>query len=189
MILLCVPPAVWENIINYLTNPPLTKLPPLWNYLDVWEPAPIPSKSWFRYYVCFIDSYSRYTCLYLLVNKSQVFDAFLQYKSMIELKIGHKIKALQSDNGREYLSNTFTNYLTTNGISHYLSCPYSDQQNGYAERKHRHITKTGLSLLATTQLPLTFWVEAFTSATYLINRLPSPNTQCIVSVLNSIGAI
>ena len=75
---------------------------------------------------------------------------------MIELKIGHKIKTLQSDNGKEHLSHKFINYLTSNGISHYLSCPYSHQQNGYAEKKHRHMTEMGLSLLATAQLPLTF---------------------------------
>ena len=125
-------------------------------YSNVWGPAPMPSKSGFRYYVCFINSYSRYACIYLLVNKYQVFDAFLQHKSTIELKTGHKIKALQFDNGKEYLSYTFTNYLPSNGISNYLSCPYSHQQNVYAERKHRHITEMGLSLLAIAHLPFKF---------------------------------
>jgi hypothetical protein len=33
-------------------------------------------------------------------------------------------------------------------ISHLVSCPHAHQQNGAAERKHRHIVKVGLSLLA-----------------------------------------
>jgi hypothetical protein len=54
-----------------------------------------------------------------------------------------------------------------------VSCPHTHQQNGSAERKHRHIVETGLSLLAHASMPLTFWDEAFVAATYLINRLPS----------------
>lgn len=87
---------------------------------------------------------------------------------MIELKTGHKINTLQPDNRGEYLPHTFTKYLTSNGISHHLSYPYSHHQNGCVERKHRQIIETSLSLLATTHLPLTLWDEAFTSATYLI---------------------
>lgn len=54
-----------------------------------------------------------------------------------------------------------------------MSCPYAHQQNGSAERKHRHIVEVGLSLLAHASMPLKFWDEAFITATYLINRLPS----------------
>jgi hypothetical protein len=54
-----------------------------------------------------------------------------------------------------------------------VSCPHTHQQNGSAERKHRHIVETGLSLLAHASMPLKFWDEAFLAATYLINRLPS----------------
>lgn len=32
----------------------------------------------------------------------------------------------------------------------------------------------GLTLLAQAHLPLTYWVEAFQTAVYLINRLPTP---------------
>ena len=41
----------------------------------------------------FINSYSRYTCVYLLENKSQVFKAFLEYKVMIEKHSGKLIVA------------------------------------------------------------------------------------------------
>jgi hypothetical protein len=54
-----------------------------------------------------------------------------------------------------------------------VSCPHTHQQNGSAERKHRHIVETGLALLAHAAMPLKFWDEAFTTATYLINRLPT----------------
>jgi hypothetical protein len=52
-------------------------------------------------------------------------------------------------------------------------CPHTHQQNGSAERKHRHIVETGLALLAHAFVPLKFWDEAFLTATYLINRMPT----------------
>jgi histone deacetylase 1/2 len=58
------------------------------------------------------------------------------------------------------------------GITHHVSCPHAHQQNGSAERKHRHIVEMGLALLANASMPLKFWDEAFLTATLLINLLP-----------------
>jgi hypothetical protein len=58
-------------------------------------------------------------------------------------------------------------------IVHHVSCPHAHQQNGSAERKHRHIVEVGLALLANASMPLKLWDEAFLTATYLINILPS----------------
>ncbi|KAG8499958.1 hypothetical protein CXB51_006541 [Gossypium anomalum] len=38
------------------------------------------------------------------------------------------------------------------GILHRLSCPHTSEQNGVAERKHRHVMETGLTLLAQANL-------------------------------------
>lgn len=54
-----------------------------------------------------------------------------------------------------------------------MSCPHTHQQNGVAEQKHRHIVKTGLTLLAQSSISVRFWDKAFLTATYLINHLPS----------------
>jgi hypothetical protein len=40
---------------------------------DVWEPAPLDSFNGYKYFVIFIDDFSRTTWLYLLKNKSKVF--------------------------------------------------------------------------------------------------------------------
>ena len=64
-------------------------------------------------------------------------------------------------------------FFQTQGISHHVSCPHAHQQNGSAARKHRHIVEVGLALLAQAYMPLKFWDEAFLTATYLINMLPS----------------
>jgi hypothetical protein len=59
------------------------------------------------------------------------------------------------------------------GVSHQVYCPHAYQQNESVERRHIHIVKVGLSLLAKAFVPLKFWDEAFITATYLNNRTPS----------------
>ena len=139
-------------------------------FSDVWGPAPI-SVGRHAYYVSFIDDYSKYTWIYLLKHKSQVFQVFHNFQSLVERKFGRKILSVQSDWGGEY--EKFNSFFQRIGISHHVSCPHAHQQNGSAERKHRHIVEVGLALLANASMPLKFWDEAFLTATYLINLLPS----------------
>ncbi|KAK1416517.1 hypothetical protein QVD17_32308 [Tagetes erecta] len=60
------------------------------------------------------------------------------------------------------------------GISHFTTPPHTPEQNGTAERRHRHVVETGLALLHFAGLPTHFWSHAFQTAVYLINRLPTP---------------
>jgi len=139
-------------------------------FSDVWGPAKT-SVSGHNYYVSFVDAYSRFTWLYLLKRKSDVFDIFIQFQLHVERLLKHKIIHVQSDWGGEYRNlNTFFKKL---GISHCLSCPHTHQQNGGVERKHRHIVETGLTLLAHAYVPFHFWSDAFATACFLINRLPT----------------
>lgn len=119
---------------------------------DVWV-SPIPSSSGCRYYVIFIDEYSRFTWMYPITTKSEVFNCFVKFKLLVENLFSWKIKQFQSDNGGEYTSNQFISFLNSHGILHRLICPYTSQQNGVSERKHRHIVEIGLSLLAQSNLP------------------------------------
>lgn len=53
-----------------------------------------------------------------------------------------------------------------------ISCPYTPQQNGFAEKKHRHIIKTAITLMTTAQLPQNLWFHACAHSVFLINRMP-----------------
>lgn len=94
---------------------------------------------------------------------------------MVEKHFGHQIKNLYSDNGGEFVA--MRSLLATHGISHYTSPPHTPEHNGIAERKHRHIVETGLTLLHQAELPPQYWTYSFATAVYLINRLPSPVTE------------
>lgn len=81
------------------------------------------------------------------------------------------IKALQCDGGGEFKA--LNKVLQEAGIQLRESCPYTSAQNGKAERKHRHVVESGLTLLAQAKMPLQYWWEAFSTAVFLINRLPT----------------
>ncbi|KAE8710348.1 L-ascorbate oxidase-like protein [Hibiscus syriacus] len=111
-------------------------------YVDLWGPPHVVSNG-YRYYISFVDAYSRFMWVYLLKEKSQALYAFRLFQRM----------ALQED-----------------GVRHRLTCPHTSQQNVVVERKHRHIINTALTLLAQASLPLKYWSYAITTAVYLINR-------------------
>ncbi|KAK9232999.1 hypothetical protein WN943_023248 [Citrus x changshan-huyou] len=55
-----------------------------------------------RYFISFIDDYSRYMYLYLLYDKGEALDAFKVYKAEVEKQLGKPIKIVRSDRGGEY---------------------------------------------------------------------------------------
>ena len=52
-----------------------------------------------RYFLTFIDDFSRYTYVFLLKHKDETFDAFKLYKLEVENQLNKKIKVLRSDRG------------------------------------------------------------------------------------------
>lgn len=140
---------------------------------DVWGPAPQLASNKYRYYVSFIDDFSKFTWLFPMSSKNEVYTIFLRFKTQIEKFFKRHIKVVQSDWGGEYRK--LSNFFAQEGIVHHLSCPHTHEQNSTAERKHRHIVEMGLTLLAHAPLPLTFWDHAFAIAVYTINRIPTPS--------------
>ena len=143
-------------------------------HCDLWGPSPVKSTLGFTYYVLFIDDYSRFTWLYPLKFKFDFFDVFIQFQKFVENQHSARIKIFQSDCGTEFTNNCFKAHLRTSSIHHQLSCPHTPSQNGRAERKNRHVTETGLALLFHFHLSPRFWVDAFSTAAYIINWLPTP---------------
>lgn len=79
---------------------------------------------------------------------------------------------MRTDNGKEYVSDEFFDYLKECGIRRQLTCPDIPQQNGIAERKNRHLVETCRSMLHTKNVPARFWAECMRTAVHVINMLP-----------------
>ena len=92
-------------------------------YTDVCGPMNINAREGYRYFVTFIDDYSRYGYTYLLRSKSETFDKFKVFRAEVEKQLDRSIKSLRSDRGGEYLSGEFIQYLAQNGITSQMSSP------------------------------------------------------------------
>jgi transposase InsO family protein len=136
---------------------------------DVCGPMKTTSHGGTRYFVTFIDDFSRKTHVYLLRAKGEVFDKFKEYKALVENQIDMKIKTLKLDNKGEFVSKKFDNFLHECGIQRQTSAPYTPQQNGVAERANSTILECARSMIRAQGLDLKFWVEAVNTAVYIKN--------------------
>eukprot|EP00794_Sanderia_malayensis_P014530 gene14530-biopygen11634 len=153
---------------NDRVNPPLLEL----IHSDVGI-VNIDSVGGSRYYVTFTDDFSRYTVIYFLKKKSEVFGKFKEYVATMENLTEKKVKGLRSDNGGEYVSDEFNQFCINRGIRRELTIPMSPQQNGVAERLNRTLMESTRSMLHHAKLPLRFWAKALNTAVYLRNRSPT----------------
>ncbi|XP_076686075.1 uncharacterized protein LOC143378147 [Andrena cerasifolii] len=112
-----------------------------------------------------------------LKNRSDVLDAFKEYKARVENSTGHRIKKLRTDNGTEYLSHAFSEFLKKEGITRELTVEYTPQQNGVSERLNRTLVEMARCLLMQAELPITLWAEAIGTAAYIRNRCPTTANQ------------
>lgn len=136
---------------------------------DVLGPVEVPSLGGARYFVSFIDDFSKWTVVYTMTHKSKVLDCFKDYKALAEKHTSKNLqrirvheyhnpesaqtedplllKALRSDNGGEYLSSDFKSFLVEHGIQHQLTVTHTPQQNGVAERMNRTLLNLVRSML------------------------------------------
>jgi hypothetical protein len=139
-------------------------------FSDVWGPV-VESVGRYKYYVSFIDDFNNFTWIYLIKNKSDVFQVFQSFQTLVERQFNRKILIMHSDCGGEYEKLNY--FFKKIGIKHHVSCPHAHQQNGSVEMKHMHIVEVGLALHSKASMPLKFWDEAFVTVVRLINVLPS----------------
>ena len=128
-----------------------------------------------KFYVTFIDDYSRFTRVYLLRNKDEAFDMSLSYKVEVENQLDRKIKRIRSDKGGEYIP--LTDYCEKEGIIHEVTPPYSPESNRVAKRKNKTLKEMMNSLLVNASTPNHLCIEAILPACYLQNRIPYKKTS------------
>jgi transposase InsO family protein len=141
---------------------------------NVWGPSPINSIGGSRYFVVFVDGYSRYSWVFLMSSRDEFLNIYRNFVNMVKNQFSKTIKVFLSDNARELIQHAFEHILYSHGTVHQFSCPGTSQQNGRVERKLQHILDTVCALLLFSKVPVPFWGEAILIATHVINSIPSP---------------
>lgn len=166
---------IHQNICSHFPfhlSDSISKFPLELVQFDVWRPTHTLSISGEKFYVTFIDDFSLYFWLFpFLSHKFLLSSNILSW--MLRTCLGGRSKPFwQMVVGSTQVLNLkpfhlhmvfFTNQLSSHTYTKWIR-----------ERKHRHIiVETGLSLMAHSSLSYKFWVDAFATAVFLINRLPT----------------
>ncbi|KAI5325276.1 hypothetical protein L3X38_034350 [Prunus dulcis] len=145
-------------------------------------PFPVPTIEGHRYFITFIDDFSRFCYIYLIQNKSSAFEVFKIFKTEVENQLDLKIKFLRSDRGGEYYGkydeqgrhpSPLARFLQDCGIIAQYTNPGTPQENGVSERRNRTLKDMVRSMICNTDLPKILWGDAIKTANYILNRCPS----------------
>ena len=139
-------------------------------YMDFWGPYRTPTIGGNRYMLTITDDFSRKSWIELAKERAEVYPAFRQWQAQAERETGRKMKAVRSDNAKEFLK--LDKELEKAGVRIELTAAYTPSQNGVAERLNRTLITKARALLTEAELPADFWGEAVHTANYLKNRTP-----------------
>ena len=142
-------------------------------HTDLCGPMHLPSLKGSRYILTFIDDSTRYAKVYFIEKKSDTFDCFVRYRTLVEKQTGERIKILRSDGGGEYVNDRMRDLFSENGILHETTVADTPQQNGVAERYNRTMLESLRAMMHAANVPAKLWAELITMVVYLRNRLPT----------------
>jgi transposase InsO family protein len=144
---------------------------------DICGPFPHPDLDGNRYFLTVIDDQTRFSKVYFLKEKSQAAQTLIGFIRYVQTQFGKTIKALKTDQGGEYISNTLTDFLTENGIEHIFSPAYLHESNGTAERYNQTLCTIARAGMTVFPNHPHLWSEAIYYACFTKNRLPHSALQ------------
>ena len=131
-----------------------------------------------KYFISFIDDFSRYMYLYILHNKNEVLEAYKVFKAEVEKQCGKQIKIVRSDRGEKYYGRyledgqslgSFAKFLQEHRIFAQYTMSGSPDQNGVVERRNRTLLDMVKSMLSSSKLPKFLWTETLKTTVYILN--------------------
>ena len=169
---------------KHITKKPATRSSQLLELIhtDICGPFDAPSWSGEKYFITFIDDYSRYGYTYILHDKAESVNVLRLFIDEVERQLEKKVKVVRSDRGGEFYGRftesgqcpgPFAKLLESKGICAQYTMPGTPQQNGVAERRNRTLMEMVRSMLSNCKLPMSLWIYALKTATYILNRVPS----------------
>lgn len=146
---------------------------------DLFGPVRVPSHLGKVYMLVVTDRFSRYSVAYFLASKSaeEVSQCLFTFHTWAQTQTGRTLRSLHTDNGKEFVNATVSQYLAKHGIEHTTNAAYSSKRNGLVERRIGIIMDDARAMLHGSNLPAKFWALAASHSVYLRNRLSDSSGQ------------
>ena len=134
--------------------------------MDLFGPTTYTSIGENKYGFVIVDDFTRYTWVFFLVDKSDVFATFKTFIKGIHNEFETTIKKVRSENGSEFKNTGVDDLCDEFGIRHQFSAKYTPQSNGLVERKNRTLIDMARSMLSEYNVSHLFWAEAINTTCY-----------------------
>ena len=105
---------------------------------DLCGPMNVESIGGSKYVLTFTDDHTRYVTVYFLKSKSEVLSKFEEYVNMVENATGQRVQNLLTDNGGEYLSQNFRNFVLVKESFINLQTPIHQNKTVYQKDLTEH---------------------------------------------------
>jgi transposase InsO family protein len=137
--------------------------------MDLFGPTQYTSIGGKKYGFMIVDDFTRYTWVFFLVDKSDVFATFKTFVKGIHNELETTTKRVRSDNGSEFKNTRIDELSDDFGIKHQFLAKYTPQSNGFIEKKNRTLIDMARSMLSEYNVSQFFWTEAINTACYCSN--------------------
>ena len=124
-----------------------------------------------RYFITFLDDWTKRSEVEIIESKSDAFPAFKRYQTRSEHG-DTKIRRFRTDYGGEYEDYDFDVYRADHGIMWEPTQPGNPEMNGAAERLGQTLFSMVSTVIQDTGLDWSYWPELVLAANYLRNRSP-----------------
>ncbi|KAL4377039.1 hypothetical protein GQ457_02G041930 [Hibiscus cannabinus] len=164
-------PLAKQHCLPFSSSVTCTDTPFQLIHCDTWGPYKSATYDNHCFFLTLVDDYTRTTWTYLMKHKSDATQIVPAFVNMVKKQFGFDVRVFRSDNAPEL---KFADLFSSLGILHQFSCVETPQQNSVVERKHQHLLAVARALFFQSRVPIRFWGDCVLTATFLINRLPTP---------------
>jgi hypothetical protein len=123
------------------------------------------------YVLIVVDDYSRYSCVFFLESKDEVFEHFQRLALRLNNEHPNCLKVIRNDNVIEFKNTSFDEFCLEHGIDQQFSAPRVPQHNGVMEQKNHTLVEMARMMLDEHRTPRRFWTDVISTACYISNRI------------------
>jgi hypothetical protein len=152
-------------------NTMMTEHPGQLLHMDTVGPSRVCSMGGKWYVLVIVDDYSRYSCVFFLESKDEVFEHFWLLALMLNNEHPNWLKVIRSDNETEFRNDSFDEFCLEHGIDQQFFVTRIPQQNGVVEQKNHTLVEMTRTMLDEHRTPRRFWADAISTACYISNRI------------------